>query len=271
MKLPGKTALITGASRGIGRALASALAESGCALLLTALGEEELHALATELASRGASASWIAADLVDEQERESLIEWVRRHDRTPDILVNNAGCGHFGRFASSEWRDVERVFVLDAHTPTRLIHDLLPLLRSRPEAAIVNISSASARIPYPGLATYGACKAYLSSLSQTLACELDGTGIHVLCIHPGFTQTQFFSAAGMDMRRIPRWAINTPERVAGRVVRMIERNKTWGYADRATPVELAVAAMLPRRLKTKLFKNLFWTLPVGAERPEGHA
>lgn len=262
MELPGKVVLITGASRGIGRALAFALARSRCKLLLTALEADELASLGQDLAARhGTSVAYMSADLVDDLGRRALLDWIRAQEEPPDILVNNAGAGHFARFESCSWSDIERTLILNIVVPTILIRETLPLLRTRAQAKIVNISSGTARIPYPGLAVYGAAKGYLSSLSESLACELGGTRISVLCFHPGFTATHFMSSAGMDMRRIPRFVINTPEKVAARIVRAIERDNGWAYSDLPTRLGLAAAAALPNRVRTKLFSNLFWRLP----------
>lgn len=262
MELAQKVVAITGASRGIGRALALALGRRECRLLLTGLERQELEDLARQLeADHGRPVPWLAVDLVDPDGAGALIEWIRNRDPPLDVLVNNAGAGQFATFAVSPWEDVERTLILDALVPTRLIHSLLPILRSRPEAAIVNVSSASARIPYCGLAVYGASKSYLSSLSDTLSAELSGTGVQVLCIHPGFTKTEFLISAGMDMSRIPDWLMHEPEEVAERIVEMLVRDRTWVYGDAATRAGLAVAAILPHKAKSRVFKNLLWQLP----------
>ncbi|MEN8145715.1 MAG: SDR family NAD(P)-dependent oxidoreductase [Gemmatimonadota bacterium] len=260
MILRDKTALITGASGGIGRATASALAAAGSRLVLTALEPKDLDRITRELTDCGAKVTSFAANLLDEEDRKALLDWTR--NQAPlDILVNNAGIGHFAPFSASKWEDIERVFTLVASVPTRLIHALLPVLLTRPEAAIVNVSSGTYRIPYSGLAVYAASKAYLSSLSQTLATELDDTAVRVLCLHPGFTATGFFTTAGMDTRRIPGWAISSPERVAKRIVRMLEKNDPWAYSDFATPIELVLATAIPHRLRPRVFRELFWDFP----------
>jgi len=264
MELAGKVAVITGASRGIGRALSLALGKSGCKLLLTALEEDELTSLAEVLAARfGASVASMPADLVENSGRLSFLEWLSTREEPPDILINNAGAGHFGRFASSNWSDIEQTLILNIHVPTLLIRELIPVLRTRPQAKIVNISSAISRLPYPGLAVYGAAKGYLSSLSESLACELADTNISVLCFHPGFTDTRFMSSAKMDMSRIPKLLIRTPEAVAGRIVRAIKKDTGWSYSDISNRLGVSFARFLPGKLRTKLFSNLFWRLPNG--------
>jgi len=262
MELLGKVAVITGASRGIGRALAIALGKSGCKLLLTALEKDELAFLAEDLTARlGVTVASMPADLIDDFERQRILDWIGTQKQPPDILINNAGGGHFERFATSSWSDIEQTLILNIHVPTLLIRELLPLLCTRPQAKIVNISSAIARLPYPGLAVYGAAKGFLSSFSETLSCELAGTGISVLCFHPGFTETHFMSSAGMDMSRIPKFLISTPEAVAARIVHAIKKDTAWAYSDFSGRLGVAVAALLPCRVRTKLFRNLLWRLP----------
>lgn len=254
--------IITGASRGIGRSLALALGRAGCELLLTSLEEDELSSLAEELTAKlGITVGWMAADLTDGSERQRFLEWIAEQKHPPDILINNAGAGYFGRFASSRWSDIERTLILNIHVPTLLIRELLPTLRNRPEAKIVNISSGISRLPYPGLAVYGAAKGYLSSFSESLACELAGTNISVLCFHPGFTDTHFMSTARMDMNRIPKSLIRTADAVAARIVKAIMKDSTWTYSDFSSRLGVFLAGFLPRRIKTGLFKNLFWRLP----------
>jgi short-subunit dehydrogenase len=261
MQLAGKTVVVTGASRGIGQAVARALARKGCRLLLTALEQEEVGRLAQELEASGIAVSFHAGDLASDEGMRSFVDWVRSRGDPPDVLVNNAGGGRFGRFASSPWSDIERTLILNALVPTRLIHELLPLLTRRPEAAILNISSAVARLPYPGLAAYGACKGYLSSLSESLACELSGTRVRILCVHPGFTRTHFMSSAGMDMSRVPDWFIRPPEAVAAHVIRILEQDRVWSYGDLATRLGTWLSNLIPHPAKNRIFRNLYWRLP----------
>ena len=262
MELYGKQVIVTGASRGIGRALAVALAKSGCRLLLTALEDDELASISEHItASLGTSVAFLAADLTRESDRRRFLDWVGVREDPPDILVSNAGGGRFGRFASGDWSDADRTIELNIRAPVQLIRELMPVLRTRPQAKIVIVSSAAARLPYPGLAVYGAAKGFLSSFAESLTCELAGTNVSVLCFHPGFTDTHFMSTAAMDMSRIPKSFVFSPEKVASRLVRAVEKDKATAYSDARYRVGLMVAAILPSRLKTRFLRNLFWRLP----------
>ncbi len=262
MELSGKLAVITGASRGIGHALARELAKSGCRLLLTAFEGEELRALSEELRLQSPNVIVAPADLSDSDGRKKLIDWILRQEKKPDILINNAGIGgDFGRFENLDLSDIEKIIALNVSAFIHLTHELIPVLKEQPRAKIVNVSSGIARLPYPGLAVYGATKAFVSSFSESLACELQGTSIDVLCFHPGFAMTSFIKTSKMDMSRIPRRLIHSPEDIASRLTQAIRADKHWEYSDFFTGFGAWFGALLPARIKTSLFRNLFWRLP----------
>jgi len=261
MELSGKLAIITGASRGIGRALAIELAKSNCSLLLTALEGDELSALSNELRSKfSPSVTTMACDLADLESRKNLINWIKSKEHI-DILINNAGLGYFGRFEDSDWNRIEKTIALNISALIHLTYELIPILKKRPSAKIVNISSGMARLPYPGLAVYGATKGFVSSFSESLASELSGTSISILCFHPGFAMTSFISSAGMNMQKVPRILIHSPEDIAMQIVRAIQKDKQWAYSDLLTQFSAWLGALLPPSLKTSILKDLFWRLP----------
>jgi short-subunit dehydrogenase len=262
MEISNKLAIITGASRGIGRALAVELAKSGCGLLLTALEGDELSTLSQEIRRKfSVNVDTMAVDLSDPESRKNLIDWIRKCETPPDILVNNAGIGYFGRFEDSEWNRIEKTIALNISALIHLTYELIPVLKKRPGAKIVNIGSGIARLPYPGLAVYGATKGFISSFSESLASELAGSAISVLCFHPGFTMTSFIGSAGMDLQKVPRILLHSPEEVATQIVLAIRKDKPWAYSDFLTRLSAWFGVLLPPRLKTSTFKNLFWRLP----------
>lgn len=262
MDLSGKLAIITGASRGIGRALAKEFVKHRCGVLLTALEADELTSLSDELQRCPVRVAAMAADLSEPVSRKNFIHWILEQGENPDILVNNAGMGgDFGRFEEKALSNIERTIALNVSVFVHLTHELIPILKRRPCAKIVNISSGIARLPYPGLAIYGATKAFVSSFSESLTCELTGTSIDVLCFHPGFTMTSFIQTSGMDLGKVPRRFIHTPEKVASRLVRSIEKDRQWDYSDFVTRFSAWFGAVLPSHLRTFFFKDIFWRLP----------
>jgi len=262
MELSDRIVVLTGASRGIGRALARELAVSGCGLILTALEDSELSTLLEELQVFPVEVFARALDLTDFEERKRLIGWMKSLRQAPDILINNAGMGgYFGRFEKSAWSSIEKTAALNILALIHLTYELIPVLKSRPRAKIVNISSGIARLPYPGLAVYGATKGFVSSFSESLACEFAGTSVDVLCFHPGFTMTPFIGTSKMQLQKIPRWLIHSPEEVAAQIVEAIRKDKMWDYSDFPTRLLAWLGVLLPEPLKITMFKDLFWRLP----------
>ena len=169
--------------------------------------------------------------------------------------------GNFGRFEDQNLSNIEKTISLNVSAFVHLTHELIPALRRRPSAKIVNISSGISRLPYPGLAIYGATKAFVSSFSESLSCELAGTSIDVLCFHPGFTMTPFISTSRMDVRKIPSRFIHTPEEMASKLVQAIRKDKQWAYSDFTTRSLAGIGTILSSRLRRFFFKDLFWRLP----------
>ena len=261
MEPSGKLVIITGASRGIGRALAIELAKAGCGLLLTALEEDELTALANELRSKfSVRVEAMSSDLSNLESRKNLINWIKSKEQI-DILINNAGLGYFGRFEESECNRIEKTIALNISALIHLTYELIPVLKKRPSAKIVNISSGMARLPYPGLAVYGATKGFVSSFSESLSSELSGTSVSVLCFHPGFAMTSFISSAEMNMEKVPKVLLHSPDEIAVQIVKAIKKDKQWAYSDILTRFATELGIILPSRLKTFILKDLFWRLP----------
>jgi len=262
MDLSGKFVLVTGASSGIGRALALELAGRRARLVLTALEEPQLADVAGEIATlHGTRVEFRAADLANAGSRDDLVAWLRSRADPLDVIVSNAGGGRFARFSAAPWEDLRRTLALNVDAPTHLLRALLPLLLARPEGRIAIVSSGIARLPYPGLAAYGASKGYLASLGESLACELLGTQVRVMVCFPGFTRTGFMESAGMDMSRVPGHMMGSPERVARRIAHGIATGRRWSFSDLSSRLAAVAAPLLPSGLRVRILKNLFWRLP----------
>jgi short-subunit dehydrogenase len=262
MDLAGRFVLVTGASSGIGRALALELAGRGSRLVLTALEEGQLAGVAAEIEARhGGHVEVRAADLSDVAGRDDLLAWLRSRADPLDVVVSNAGGGWFARFTAAPWEDLRRTIALNVDAPTHLLRALLPLLLARPEGRVALISSGIARLPYPGLAAYGAAKGYLASLGESLACELLGTRVRVMVFFPGFTRTGFMEAAGMDVSRVPGHMLGSPERVARQIADGISRGRRWRFSDLSARLGAVAAPLLPSALRVRILRNLFWRLP----------
>jgi short-subunit dehydrogenase len=191
-------ALVTGASSGIGIALAHELARHGHDLVLTARRVAPMEALAAELHDLGATATVIAADLAKPGAAAALAHDVASRGLQIDVLVNNAGLGALGRFDRMELGRISEMLQVNIVALTELTRLLLPPMVARGHGRIMLVSSVAAFQPGPRMAVYFASKAYVSSLGEALAYELRRTGVSVTVLCPGATNTEFFTVAGAD-------------------------------------------------------------------------
>lgn len=201
------TALITGASSGIGREFALQLAPLAARLVLVARRADRLEALKTELVTINPDlqVDCRAADLGDPAQVEALGDSLYNDGVALDFLINNAGLGDSGSFESSEWARVEQMLRVNVFALTALCHRFIPMLRRHRPGAILNVSSVASMLPVPGLGAYAATKAYVSSLSEAMRAELRGTGISVTHLCPGPVDTEFneVAARGPGRERKP--------------------------------------------------------------------
>ncbi|HEX5438047.1 MAG TPA: SDR family oxidoreductase [Gemmatimonadaceae bacterium] len=194
-----ETALITGASGGIGYELARLFARDGYALILVARSVPKLEALARDMTARyGARATVIPADLSRPESIPAIATALREAGLTVDILVNNAGVGRAGAFAATEAAAEAAMLQLNVGALVALTALLLPPMVQRGHGRILNVASTAAFVPGPFMAGYYASKAYVLSLSEALASELRGTGVTVTTLAPGPTHTGFQAAANLQ-------------------------------------------------------------------------
>ena len=193
------TALVTGASAGIGEAIARELAERGFGVTLVARREERLRELASELAERfGVRAEALAADLGDQAAREALDRRISELGLDVEILVNNAGFGGGEDFIGTDRERLVSMAEVNCVALLDLQAAFLPRMVERGRGAVINIASTAAFQPLPGAATYGATKAFVLSLSEAVHEELKGTGVTLTAVCPGPVKTEFTQAAGFD-------------------------------------------------------------------------
>jgi uncharacterized protein len=193
------TAVVTGASTGIGATYADRLARRGYDLILVARNGERLDALAARLRSEtGRTVKTIVADLTRRSDLEK-IENVLRTDSTISVLVNNAGTATLAPLGTANIEKLNSEIELNIVAPTRLSHAVLPGLVSRARGSIINIASVMSQMIQPGNSVYGGTKAYLLHLSQVLNQEVGGSGVHVQAVLPGATRTEIWSTAGIDL------------------------------------------------------------------------
>ena len=192
------TSVVTGASSGIGAAIAKELASRGHSLTLVARREERLRTLATELTSaHGVAAEVIAADLGKPEGREQMVEELRGRGRVVDVLVNNAGFGHQADFATSPRERMVEMVDLNVGAVVDLTSRFLTGMVDRGRGSVINIASTAAFQPLPGSAVYAASKSFVLSFSEAIRTELRGTGVTVTAVCPGPVKTEFTEVAGI--------------------------------------------------------------------------
>ena len=195
--LTGASALITGASAGIGREFARQLTGRAGSMVLVARRRERLEELRDELTRRDPNLNvhLREADLSDERAVIELGEWLEREKISIDLLINNAGLGDRGAFATSETRRVKQMMAVNVVALTRLTRLLLPPMIQQKRGAILNVSSSAGFLPLAGLAVYAATKAYVTSFSEAIRAESRGTGVTVTALCPGPVHTEFNEVA----------------------------------------------------------------------------
>lgn len=255
------SALVTGASAGIGRAFASALAARGAGLTLVARDDVRLTALTEALArEHRIAAEPLVADLFTPAGVAAVEARLRDAARPIDLLVNNAGMGTYGTFADLDLaREVEEI-ELNVVAVVRLTHAALEAMQARGDGAIVNVSSLAGYQPSPNSATYGATKAFLNSFTHALHEETRGSGVHVMVLCPGFTHTEFHERAGLGPTGVPEIAWQSPEQVVTAALRDLDRRRAVsipGTLNRMAALGSRVAPIaLTRRIAGAVIKRV---------------
>ena len=245
--------LITGASRGIGAALADEFARHGHDLILVARSREELDALAACLAKRdGIRTTVMVADLTLEYASQELFDAVQGEGLEVDVLVNNAGFGNWGDFAETDLQTDVELLEVNMTALTKLTKLFLRPMVERNRGRIVNVASTGAFQPGPHMATYYASKAYVLSFSEAIAEELRGTGITVTCLCPGATRTAFMEQAGMGRLRLFRFGMMTSDAVARVGYRGAMRGKKIVIPGMSNRLGAFAVPFAPRGFVTRL-------------------
>ncbi|MET0627698.1 MAG: SDR family oxidoreductase [Acidimicrobiia bacterium] len=253
------TALVTGASAGIGRAFAQGFAARGADLVLVARDEARLDVLAADLVERhGVRAEVLRADLVDRADL-AAVEARLHDDDAVDVLVNNAGFGTYGPFADADVDTEMREIDLNVTALVRLTHAALVAMRPRGRGAIVNVSSLAGFQPAPSSATYAATKAFVNSFTHSVHEEARRAGVHVMAVCPGYTHTEFHERAGLGPSEIPEFLWQSADDVVEVALRDLDRrrsvsipggvNKVVGAASSVTPsvISRRIAGLVVRR------------------------
>lgn len=244
-----RTALITGASAGIGTALAHEYARHGYNLLVTARRAGRLNDLATDIRSRyGVEVAVFPADLADPDAPDLLAAEAGARGIAIDALVNNAGYGIPQTFRRTDWRAQADFIQVMVTAVAHLSHLVLPGMVERGFGRILNVASVAGLMPgAKGHTTYGASKSFLIRFSQSLWVELQGTGVHVTALCPGLTYSEFHDVTGVreQVSKLPGFLWMTAQQVAAQGYRAAERNKAIHVPGLVNKTMVTLVRFLP--------------------------
>jgi len=244
------TALITGASSGIGKAYAQKLASLGINLILTARSEQKLNDLADELRKKcNVNVEVIVLDLAQPNSAQTLFDEVQTRKLSVEILINNAGFGKWTKFLDQSVATYQEMITLNISSVTSLCYLFLPHMLANKKGIMINISSTGAFQPLPYIAVYGASKSYVLQFTEALAGEYSSSGVKFLAVCPGNTETNFTQVANADTSGMKS---STVDDVVSATVAALDKNKPTlvvGCSNYLT-------SQLPRILSRKKMINL---------------
>ena len=253
MTLDGCTALITGASAGLGWEFARQLGSRAACLVLVARRQERLETLRNELIAQNPDLNVHIrqVDLTQPEQLNALCNSIAEQGINVDVLINNSGLGDHGPFATSNPERVNRMLQLNIVGLTALTLRVTPAMIARRRGAILNVSSTAGFLPLPGLAIYAASKAYVTSFSEALRGELRGTGVSVTALCPGPVHTEFSDVAtrrGLARRSTPEFMYVSAEKVVRAGLRGLEANQPLVIPGIVMKLAIGLARMTPMPL-----------------------
>ncbi len=254
--MPTRTALVTGATAGIGAAFARRLATDGYDLILVARDGERLEATAKTLQSQhGVQVDALPADLSTDEGRERVAERISAGDPALDLLVNNAGLTLNTPFLRSTPALETRLLSVNVHAVMRLTLAALPAMVARRGGCVVNVSSvAGFGVAMPG-STYSATKAWVTNFTESVGLSVAPFGVRVMALCPGYVRTEFHQRAGINMSKTPTWLWMDADELVATALRDLKRGKLVSVPSLRYKVAVFGLRHLPRRLLQRVARD----------------
>jgi len=247
------TALVTGATAGLGAAFARQLARERYDLVIVARDAERLATVSEELAAEyGVAVEVISADLVTDDGCAAVAERVAGGEHPIDLLVNNAGIGLSGSFIDRPVEESVRLMQLNVMSVLRLTHAALQPMIERGRGDIVNVSSVAGYTPGGRDSIYGASKAWVTMFSESLYGQAAASGVRVMALCPGFVHTEFHDRAGLNMSALPDWMWLEADEVVAAGLRALRRGQSVCVPGRQYKAIVGVARHAPRGILRKV-------------------
>lgn len=244
------TALITGATAGIGAAFARRLARDGHNMVLVARDKGRLNDQATELHDRhGVEASVLPADLSTDEGIAAVEERLQDRKHPVDLLVNNAGFGHKGKYLEVSMADELTMFKVHCEAVLRLTTAAALSMRERGRGGVVNVASVAAFVPR---GTYGASKAWVVQFTQGAAQDLAASGVRLMALCPGLVRTNFHESAGMQVDNVPNWMWLDADRLVDAALKDLARGRSLSVPDPRYKTLVGASKLVPRGLLGKV-------------------
>lgn len=252
-------ALITGASKGIGKAFAESLAKRKFDLLLIARTDSLLQQLSTDLNKKfGVKVQYLALDLSKQDSAQKIFQWVDENKFDVQVLINNAGYALWGNFRELSLQEQNEMIMVNINTMIGLTHLLIPKLLQHDQAYILNVASSTAYQAMPTIALYSAAKSFIVSFSRGLYHELKSTPISVTCLSPGPTKTNFVERAKMfHMQKLSDKMSMSAEAVAEFGIKGMLAKKTEIIPGFTNQLGAFMARHAPKKLVEKVAGGLY--------------
>ncbi len=251
------TALITGASAGIGKDFAKLYAAKGYDLVLVARRKVALEQLSEELKSAyGRTSHVVPADLGSSAAPQLIQDAVKAAGLSIDVLVNNAGYGFNGPFAEVPLETHADIIQVNISSLVQLTRIFLPSMLQKNSGGIMNVASTAAFVPGPMMAVYYATKAFVLSFTEALANEVGGSNVKVSCLCPGATTTEFQVRSGMDKTDIFKGVVMDSMTVAKMGVEGLAKNETVVICGLKNQIAVAAAHLVPRKISASMVRKL---------------